>query len=331
MRRPVFETKQKLLTKLSAERFVSGQQLADELQVTRSAVARHVKELVELGVDIYSVKGKGHRLAKPLELIDEQELKKQLAEVVPQQAQLHVFPVIDSTNQFWLDKRADHAVSGSGCFAECQTAGRGRRGRQWQSPLGAAVYFSMWWQSALNLSELMGLSVAVGLAITRWLNELDVPAKVKWPNDIYVKGQKIAGILVELETREDGCGQAVIGVGLNIALPEASANQIDQAWTQLQDHLPKKISRTELAASLYRSLLSCLQQFELEGLAPCIEDWQQFDHFAEQPIRLIMGPHEVHGICKGVDGHGALLVESDEGIKSYFGGEISVRGQDAAG
>ena len=329
MRRPVFKTKQQLLTRLSAEQFISGQLLANELEISRSAIARHVKELAELGLDIYSVKGKGYRLAKPVDLIDQQQLQNLLQETLPEMAQLHVFPVIDSTNQFWLDKRADLAVSGSGCFAECQTAGRGRRGRKWQSPLGASLYFSMWWQSNSNLSELMGLSVAVGLALTRWLNQQGVPAKVKWPNDIYVNAEKIAGILVELDTRADGCGQAVIGIGLNVALPETATNQIEQAWTQLEDHLPDPVSRTELAASLYETVLHCLQQFEQSGLASCISDWSLYDHFGNQSIRLLMGQHEIEGICKGIDGNGALLVETVAGMKSYFGGEISLRGQDA--
>lgn len=331
MRRPVFETKRKLLALLSADRFSAGPWLADELGITRSAIARHVKELVELGVDIYSVKGKGHKLAKAVELIDEAHLLELVSSQLPDAAQLHLFPVIDSTNQFWLERRAEGAVSGSGCFAECQTAGRGRRGRQWQSPLGAALYFSMWWQSESNLSELMGLSVAVGLAMTRWLNQLGVEAQVKWPNDIYVEGKKIAGILVELEAGADGCGRAIIGIGLNVALPNTATAAIDQAWTQLKDHLPAPISRTKLAASLYKEVLACLQQFESEGLAPCIQDWPSYDYFIDQPIRLLMGQHQIEGLCRGVDGHGALVVETDEGTKSYFGGEISVRGQDVTG
>lgn len=331
MRRPVFETKQRLLSLLSAEQFLSGKELAQQLGITRSAIARHVKELSLLGVDIFSVKGKGHKLAQPLDLIEEDKLAHMLQGVRPESAELHVFPMIDSTNQFWLTRKNETIASGSACFAECQTAGRGRRGRQWQSPLGAALYFSMWWRSTSNLSELMGLSVAVGLAVTRWLNRLQVPAQVKWPNDVYVEGQKIAGILVELEAAANGCGQAVIGIGLNVALPSSAAEQIDQAWTQLSDHLPQALSRTELAASLYQALFECLSQFELNGLESAIQDWAHYDYFYNQPIRLLMGQHEIHGICRGVDGHGALLVEGAEGIKSYFGGEISVRGQDATG
>ncbi len=331
MRRAVFETKQQLLNKLSAHSFRSGQQLAEELAISRAAIARHVKELLAYGVDIYSVKGKGYKLARPLDLIDREELAKAIAGCLPDGAQLHVYPLLDSTNQYWLERKQQQLVSGSACFAECQTAGRGRRGRQWLSPLGAALYFSMWWQSQSNISELMGLSVSLGLAITRWLNQLGVPAQVKWPNDIYVTGKKIAGILVELEALNDGRGQAVIGVGLNVKLPEESAATIDQPWTQLADHLDESYSRTALAAGLYQTIFHCMQQFEAQGLDASLEDWNSYDHFAEQPITLLMGQHRIEGICRGVDGHGALLVETTQGLKSFFGGEISIRGTYAAG
>ncbi len=330
MRRALCKTKQAILRRLSANAFCSGQELAEELDISRSAVARHVKELNEQGVDIFSVKGKGYKLAKPLDLIQIEPLQS-LLDASLQGAELHVFPSIDSTNQFWLDQPSRSIPNGSACFAEYQSAGRGRRGRQWHSPMGAAIYFSTWWQSGLNLSELMGLSVAMGLAVTRWLNSLGAPAQVKWPNDIYIQGKKVAGILVELDAQPDGRGRAVVGVGLNVQLPQQAQSHIDQPWTQLADHLQPLPCRTELAAGLYQAIRACLEQFESEGLAHTIEDWARWDFYYGKPICLLMGQHQISGICRGVDGQGALRVESEQGLKSYFGGEISVRGADVTG
>lgn len=325
MRKPAFESKRAILAKLSAEQFISGTQLAEQLNISRAAIARHVTELQQLGVDIFAVKGRGYRLAQPLDLIAPDKLEGLLQASLPAQAKLHVVPIIDSTNQFWLNKKDDHVASGSACFAESQSAGRGRRGRTWQSPFGAALYCSVWWRSQNNLSELMGLSVAIGLAITRWLHQLGVPAKVKWPNDIYIEQQKVAGILVELEGRPDGCGSAVVGVGLNIHLPKASSEQIDQPWTHLHQWLSPLPNRTELAAGLYQAVIESLQTFESGGLQTCLADWSQYDVFTDKPVSLLMGSHHIDGICRGVDGQGALLVETAEGVRSFFGGELSLR------
>ncbi|MBD1390517.1 bifunctional biotin--[acetyl-CoA-carboxylase] ligase/biotin operon repressor BirA [Neiella sp. HB171785] len=329
MRKPAFESKRTILEQLSAERFISGTELAEHLAISRSAIARHISELQQLGVDIYVVKGKGYKLATSLDLIDVTKLAALTECYRPDGAELHVFPLIDSTNQFWLNRQPQTPASASVCFAECQSAGRGRRGRAWQSPFGGALYCSVWWRSEHNLSELMGLSVAIGLALTRWLVTLGAPAQVKWPNDIYIKQQKVAGILVELESGKDGKGAAVIGVGLNIKLPSSTTAAIDQPWTELSQWLTPLPSRTEIAAGLYRTLIECLNEFESGGLQQCLADWSRHDVFADQAIRLLMGDHQVAGICRGVDGQGALVIENEQGRRSYFGGEISVRPVDA--
>ncbi|GGA84592.1 bifunctional ligase/repressor BirA [Neiella marina] len=325
MRKPTFESKRAILQQLSADNFVSGTDLAARLQISRSAIARHISELQDLGVDIYVVKGRGYKLGARLDLIESEVLAMLIDDWRPQDAELHVYPLIDSTNQFWLDRHPQQPPSASVCFAECQSAGRGRRGRSWQSPFGGALYCSVWWRSDNNLSELMGLSVAIGLALTRWLVDLGVPAQVKWPNDIYIKQKKVAGILVELESGKDGKGSAVVGVGLNIKLPDSVSANIDQPWTDLSQWLVPLPARTQLAAGLYQALVECLQRFEAGGLQQCLADWPKHDVYADKAIRLQMGDHQVAGICRGVDGQGALVIETGDGRRSFFGGEISVR------
>ncbi|MBW8191658.1 bifunctional biotin--[acetyl-CoA-carboxylase] ligase/biotin operon repressor BirA [Neiella marina] len=325
MRKPAFESKRDILSTLSANAFVSGTELADQFAISRAAIARHVSELQALGVDIFAVKGKGYRLAQTLDLIDPELLKQRLTPRISADAELHVLPLVDSTNQFWLNKKDQNVASGSACWAECQSAGRGRRGRSWQSPFGAALYCSVWWQSQCNLSELMGLSVAVGLAMTRWLQQMGVPAQVKWPNDIYIDNKKVAGILVELESRSDGCGSAVVGVGLNVNLPKQASDQIDQPWTDLSQWLKPVPPRTNLAAGLYQAIVDCLEAFERGGLQHCLTDWSRYDVYHDQAVCLVMGAHQIQGVCRGVDGQGALLVETQDGLRSFFGGELSLR------
>jgi len=327
MKSHTFSSKRQLLRLLSAQQFISGEILGNQLGISRAAVAKHIKELNGWGVDIFSVKGKGYRLAKPLQLLDEQLIRLGLPEAI-QQTPLTLFPVIDSTNRYWMQRYQQQPVSGSCCMAEMQTAGRGRRGRSWLSPFAGALYLSTYWFSDRSISEVMGISLAVGVEIANWLSELGVEdVTVKWPNDIYIKGAKVAGILIELAGESDGHCHLVVGVGLNLDLPQDMATQIDQAFTDLATQLKPLPERNRLAAGLITAVQRALADYHQTGMEPVVAQWPRFDHFYAQPIRLLMGKHSLDGIARGINQQGALLVETEQGIKPYYGGEISVRAQ----
>ena len=134
-------------------------------------------------------------------------------------APVHCFPVIDSTNQYLLE-RVNTLSSGESCLAECQTAGRGRRGKPWVSPFGCQLILSMYWRLEQGMAAAMGLSLAVGVAVVEALESLGYPGvALKWPNDLYYQGRKLAGILVEMSGSAGASCHLVIGVGLNLAMP----------------------------------------------------------------------------------------------------------------
>ena len=185
--------RQTLITLLSDGQFHSGEQLGEQLGISRAAVSKHMAALKELGLDLFSLTGKGYRLAVPMALYDEAQLQA-LAPMAP----VHCFPVIDSTNQYLLE-RVNQLSSGESCLAECQTAGRGRRGKPWVSPFGCQLILSMYWRLEQGMAAAMGLSLAVGVAVVQALESLGYPGvELKWPNDLYYQGRKLAGILVEM-------------------------------------------------------------------------------------------------------------------------------------
>lgn len=329
MKSHTFNSKRSILQQLSAEQFISGNQLGERLGISRAAVAKHIKELNQWGLDIFTVKGRGYRLAKPLQMLDEALIRSALPadkRVVP----IQLFPVIDSTNRYWMERYQSLPPTGSCCLAEMQTAGRGRRGRAWQSPFAAALYLSTYWFSEQSIAEMMGLSLAVGVGIARWLRGLGIDqVTVKWPNDIYIQGAKVAGILIELAGESDGHCHLVVGVGLNLDLPAAAGAEIEQAFTDLYQHLPASVEpdRNQLAAGLINSVSQVLQDYHSQGMAPVVAVWPEFDHFLNQPVQLLMGKHIQHGIVRGINPQGGLLVESEQGMKTYYGGEISVRAE----
>lgn len=312
--------RQTLITLLSDGQFHSGEQLGEQLGISRAAVGKHMAALKELGLDLFSLTGKGYRLAVPMALYDQAQLQA-LAPMAP----VHCFPVIDSTNQYLLE-RVNQLQSGESCLAECQTAGRGRRGKPWVSPFSCQLILSMYWRLEQGMAAAMGLSLAVGVAVVQALESLGYPGvELKWPNDLYYQGRKLAGILVEMSGSAGASCNLVIGVGLNLAMPAREGERIDQAWSELRHIQPELVDRNLLAARMLGHLQQAMLTFEQQGLSHFVDDWNRLDHFAGRPVRLLMGEQEIRGIARGIDDRGALRLETSEGIKFYLGGEISLR------
>ncbi|WP_312057675.1 bifunctional biotin--[acetyl-CoA-carboxylase] ligase/biotin operon repressor BirA [Pantoea brenneri] len=309
----------KLVDILSDGEFHSGEQLGETLGMSRAAINKHIQTLKSWGLDVYTVTGKGYSLSAPIQLLDEQAILSRV-----KQGNVSVIPVIDSTNQYLLE-RMHELQSGAACIAEYQQAGRGRRGRQWFSPFGANLYMSMYWRLDQGPAAAMGLSLVIGIIMAETLHALGAnDVRVKWPNDIYLNDRKLAGILVELTGKTGDAAHIVMGAGINLAMRSADALQINQGWINLQE-AGVTVNRNELAVSLINSLRDALPVFEQEGLAPFVTRWAALDNFINRPVKLLIGEREVHGIARGVDSQGGLLLEQDGEIKSWVGGEISLR------
>ena len=323
-----FAKKHQILSLLSDGEFYSGQLLGQQLGITRAAVSKHVKQLEQLGLDIYSVTGKGYKLSSPLKLLEAQDIKSLSTHMHAASNWLEVHHVIDSTNDHLLAQVRDgkEMLNGHTVVAECQSAGRGRRGRKWISPFGSHIYFSYLWHLD-GIGQAMGLSVAVGLALRETIAEfIEQDVTLKWPNDVYVDGKKIAGILVELEGQADGPCSVVIGIGINVNMPTEAAKQIDQAWADLNSYAKSPIDRNQFIAKLCSKLYSQLESFVNDGIAPLVSQWNQHDHYFGQSVKLIIGNHYTIGLCQGIDRQGGLVLQLPDGeSKSFYGGEISVR------
>lgn len=311
--------KRQILALLSANHFTSGEAIATEIGLTRMAVNQHIDALSDYGVEVFSVKGKGYKLANPIALVDEQALISGIDN------RCFYFDEINSTNSFTLS-HFDDLKSGDICIAEYQSAGRGRRGRQWLSPYGNHLYASLFWRFEANAVTLMGLSLVIACSIVKTLSEMNITGLgLKWPNDIYLDDKKLAGILIEVAKTEAQKTALVIGFGINMSMSAAQGELIDQPWSDLasQGALPDK---TQLLISLHSQLKSDIHTFSAHGLTPFIAFWNKHDLFANKSIKLLMAPNEVFGVCKGIDDQGAVLIEVNKEIKAYIGGEISLRG-----
>lgn len=228
---------------------------------------------------------------------------------------------VDST-QDWAQRHPAPARGAAVYVANAQHAGRGRRGRAWISHAGAALYVTVVRRFARPPAQLGPLSLAVGVALARGLQEIGLRSVgVKWPNDLWVGGKKLGGILVELRPRDGGV-VAVIGFGINRAMPDEA--QIDQAWTDLSRQGVFCDAETLLSAVL-DDLLPALTVFDLEGFAPFEADWQRFDLLLGHTVRIVLDGAEQMGEVLGVSSDGGLRVRHAQGERIHHSGEVSVR------
>lgn len=323
----ISDKQKKLLTLLADGEFHSGTELADTLGVSRSAVWKQLNGLAELGLPHSAVSGKGYRLDHSLELLD----MPKITEAVDDSTRglissLEIHDQIDSTNRYLTERSQNNAPSGSVCFAEYQTAGKGRRGRQWVSPYGCNIYLSILWRFQQGPAAISGLSLATGVAVIRALKQHRINGiDLKWPNDIYSQGKKLGGILVEVSGETDGPCAAVIGLGLNLWVPESQAQNIDQAWTDLSKITGRnRLSRNRLAGLLLNHLLPVIAEYESSGIKAYLDEWRSYDCLSGKAATLFIGQQQFEGTVQGIDDNGMLLIERPDGsVQTFASGEVS--------
>ncbi len=324
------EKQKQILNLLVDGQFHSGTELAETLGISRSAICKHINTMTLIGLSFAAVTGKGYRLNMPLQWLDAEVIYALIA--LPFQAlvaPIEIYPQIDSTNRYLLEQPTPSANTAHVCLAESQTAGKGRRGRHWVSPFGSNLYLSLKWQFNQGYASATGLSLAIGLAVIKALQQHQIDnIGLKWPNDLYSQGKKLGGILIEMTGETDGPCVAVIGLGLNVVMPDHEAETITQAWTDLYQVTGRKLDRNQLAASLISEFLKILTVFEDVGINAYLAEWRQHDCLINQAAKLFITDQPITGIVRGIDDKGFLLLEHPDGkIQAFASGDVSFSGQ----
>lgn len=244
-----------------------------------------------------------------------------LPEVRAQLPQLLIFDELNSTNDYLLEYAQTHTENAV-CLAERQTAGRGRFERRWISPPGANLYFSLLWHFPKTLSFL-GLNLVVGCAIVEAISSvLSMEGlQLKWPNDVLWQAKKLAGVLIEIVNGKT----TVIGIGINIHMPAAAAEDIQKPWSDLRMATGQVISRSVLTSALLNHLVTHLQRFATEGAGYLVDDWYRYDILRGLSVRVQLPDEVVCGIAQGVNAQGQLILRDERGIdRAIFSGEASL-------
>jgi BirA family biotin operon repressor/biotin-[acetyl-CoA-carboxylase] ligase len=314
---------------------MSGEELAATVGLTRARVSQVLKDAEAAGLTLERIKGRGYRLLEPPNFLDAAAVTARLVTLdaergIATPVTVEVVDDIDSTSSELLRRLPRRDIHGVALAAEWQTAGRGRRGRSWTGVFGGSLTFSLGWRFEQGAGFLAGLSLAVGVAVARALEaEGFAGVALKWPNDLIHRHLKFGGILIELNGDALGPSVTVIGIGLNVRLPDTARKGIAQPVTDLATIAGRKapaIDRNRLLARLLAELADVLTRYANEGFAPFAAEWQHRHAYQGKVVRLLLPDGAaVTGKVAGVDASGALVLADGPRRARFLSGEITLR------
>jgi BirA family biotin operon repressor/biotin-[acetyl-CoA-carboxylase] ligase len=315
-----------LLRLMADGSFHSGEQMGAALGLTRAAVWHAVHALETQGLALHKLRGRGYRLAAPPDLLVGRDVLQAAGQSAPR-LHLEILDSCASTNTLLMERARAGAQHASVVACELQLAGRGRLGRSWRSGLAGSLTFSLLWRFEGGAAGLAGLSLAVGVAVARALERAGVAGvQLKWPNDILHGDKKLAGILIETSGEANGPGAAVIGIGVNTRLDDATRDAIDQPATDIASLAEPVPARSVLLGLLLGELVTMLEAFSRDGFAPLRDEWQRRNVHQNQRVSLRIGGRPgAQGEVMGVADDGALLLRSARGLERIVSGDISLR------
>lgn len=320
--------KTKILSALNrAEGYVSGQELCDDLSVSRTAVWKVINQLKEEGYVIESVPRKGYRILERPDVVTAEEVESRLDTRWAGHPVIS-YEVIDSTNNEAKRLAEAGAENGTLLVTELQEHGKGRRGRVWSSPPKTAVMMSILLRPDLPPEKVSSVTLVMGMAVAKACrNFCGVESCIKWPNDVVVDGKKICGILTEMSSEIGAINYLVCGAGINANITEFPEELRDKADSLC--HLTgRHIDRAGLIGE-------CMKQFEyyyekyLEtgDVSLFLEEYNELLAGKDDRVRVLEPGNEHDGIARGINGKGELLVELPDGsLEQVYAGEVSVRG-----
>lgn len=294
------------------EGYISGEEIASKLGLSRQAFWKHIQELRSLGYEILAVPHLGYRLTKIPDRLYPWELSYGLKTKIIGK-KIFYYKRVTSTMDIAWDLARGGALEGSLICAESQTKGRGRLGRSWFSPYLKGLYFSIILKPLISPYKVGLISLLAAIAVVEGLKRnFDLPLSIKWPNDVLVNNDKLCGILTELDAEQDRVNFVIVGIGLNV---NTSKEQLPPKATSLFLLLKRKIDRLEVFKNILEELEGAYLNFQKEKESFVIDNWRRLSYFAGVKVRVKLPNREVReGKVLDIDKDGALLLRRDEGI-----------------
>ncbi|MCE3044776.1 biotin--[acetyl-CoA-carboxylase] ligase [Legionella sp. 16cNR16C] len=305
----------------------SGEYLARQFGVSRTAIWKQIHQLTLSGLPIESIPKQGYRLLKPFIPLDKEKILSQLPGHLKNETTVYQFSEIDSSNRFLKDLPIQKNLTI--CCTEKQTQGRGRFGRSWASPFGENIYLSVRWEMYESLSRLSGLSLAVSLAVVRALHNAGVQneIQIKWPNDLIWQGKKLGGILIEMIAESHSSASVIIGIGINVNTDPKESDLSDNPWCSLLETGGQYWDRNRLIAEIVSTLDQDIEHFLKNGFSSFLPLWNQHDYLRGKTITVQQFNSRITGEARGIDPYGQLCLRDNEGLVHYLSsGDTSLNG-----
>lgn len=312
----------------SSDTYLSGQQICDQFQVSRTAVWKVMEQLKKEGYQIEAVRNKGYRLVDSPDVMSKAEIES-LIETQWAGRQVVYYSQTDSTNTRAKEQGEKGAAHGTLVIADRQNAGKGRRGRAWESPEGTSIYMTILLRPEILPVKAPQMTLLMAIAATEGIREVTgLEARIKWPNDIVSPtGKKLCGILTEMSAEIDYINYVVIGIGVNVN-QDAFPQEIQERATSLLLEQGRKVRRSQLIAAIMKSFEKCYETFmETEDLSGLMDEYNSLLVNKGREVRVLEPGHEYEALALGISKTGELIVRMPDGQeKEIFAGEVSVRG-----
>ena len=319
----------RLVGTLREEEFQTVAQLSAALKIDEATVAGHLLRLEQDGLPLERAGDRGFRLREEITPIDAGNLVEELEKAAFAYAgQVEVLDTVDSTSD-WLSRQQSGGadIHGKACITEFQSAGRGRRGRNWQGSPYCHLMFSMGWRFQKEAVEMTGLSLSVGVAVADSLRNVSgAPVGLKWPNDLWCGDRKLGGILVDLNTASKPGTQAIVGIGINLHEPALEHFDPGQPVTDLASNVQGELpSRTSIIAVVMTAVARSLDRFGQHQFGCDRERFNALDVFAGRKVKTSSGETSVEGIGQGVDEFGRYRLRFSNGsVETIISGDLSL-------
>ena len=291
-----------------------------------------MQALRTLGIDVQSVPRQGYRLARAVDLLDQEAILAATSKAARARVErLEVLLTVDSTNRYVNALPDVDPGRAQVCVTEVQTAGRGRRGRSWIAPFASGICMSLGWRFEEAPPTFSALSLAVGVAAVRAFARRGVQdVGLKWPNDLVWKDRKLGGILIEMRGESAGPANVVIGIGVNMRMPASVRLQLAEHHavliTDIHEILKERTpARNVIVAALIDEIIGMLESFSTSGFAPFAEEFRALDVLQHANVKILTGTETTFGIARGVNDDGSLLVDVEGELKRFVSGEVTVR------
>ena len=307
--------------------YVSGQQICETLGISRTAVWKIINQLKEEGYEIEAGQNKGYRLNGTPDVLSLAELQSRVKTRMAGKELLY-FDVIDSTNLEAKRRAEEGAPEGLLIVADKQVAGRGRRGRSWESPAGANIFMTLLLRPSYSADCVSMVTLVMALSVAQAIEEVSkLPVRIKWPNDIIIHGKKLVGILTEMSTQIDYINHVTVGVGNNVNLTDFP-EEIRERATSLRLECGHKVKRAPLIAAIMKRLEENYALFmETGDLSQLMEKYSELLVNKDRDVMILGAKEQYVAHALGINKTGELIVRKEDGtIEEVYAGEVSVRG-----